>query len=367
MTSRFTAGLAAGLLVAGLALPAFAQSLTYGSGGLERANFNARGVKPMLSAVSKATEGRVKFRSLFGGTVVKLDTTLQGIRDGVVDSGFVITSFHPSELPHLSMLGEMSALSTDAHASAGAANEILRKHCTACQEDIAKQSQHAVFSWSTSPMSMVCVADIKDSSELAGKRVSVISSGDSRWAVALGMSPTRTAISDLASSLQLGRSDCAIVPINWIRSYGLLDLAKSVITLPQGVGAAAIPLSISTKAWQALSEADRAAIESTIADNLYTWLQDAYLDADADVRKQTESKIRYIDQDDAMQAKWQAYQASEIDALIELAKRRNLPDAEKFVREAAEVFRRWHEQHLPVFKGKPEVYAEIFRREVLGQ
>ncbi len=346
---------------------AAAQTLTYGSGAPERANFHTHGVKPMMQAIGKATDGRVQFRGLYGGTVVKLDTTLQGVRDGIVDSGYLILSFHPSELPQAGMLAEMNALSTDPFAAAGAANEILYKHCESCRRDFEKQGQQAVFAWATSPMAMVCTGAVKSSADLVNKRVSVIGSGESRWATALGMSPTRTAISDLASSLQLGRSDCAIVPINWIRSYGLVDIAKSVITLPQGIGAGAIPLTISNKAWSGLSDADKAAIRNTVADNLHGWIKGAYLSADDEVRAQTKAKISYIDQDEAMAKAWTAHQAKEIDALIELAKRRNIPDAERFVKDAAAVFRKWHEVHLPVFKNDPKAYAEILKREVFGQ
>lgn len=346
---------------------AHAETFTYGSGAPERANFHARGVKPMMQAISKATNGRVQFRGLYGATVVRLDTTLQGVRDGVVDSGYLILAFHPSELPHAGMLSEMSALSSNPYAAAGAVNEIFFKHCEPCRNDFEKQSQQAVFAWATSPMSMVCTGNVKSAADLANKRVSVISSSESRWATALGMSPTRTAISDLASSLQLGRSDCAIIPINWIRSYGLVDIAKSVITLPQGIGAGAIPLTMSNKAWSSVSDADKAAIRNTIADNMHAWIQGAYLSADDEVREQTRSKISYIDQDPAMAKAWTEHQAKEIDALIELAKRRNIADAEQFVKNAAAIFRKWHEVHLPVFKNDPKAYGDILRREVFGQ
>ena len=344
-----------------------AESFTYGSGAPERANFHTFGVKPMMQAINKATDGRVQFRGLYGATVVRLDTTLQGIRDGVVDSGYLIMAFHPSELPHAGMLAEMSALSSDPYAAAGAVNEIIYKHCEECRKDFAKQGQEAVFTWATSPMSMVCTGNVKSAADLASKRVSVISSSESRWATALGMSPTRTAISDLASSLQLGRSDCAIVPVNWIRSYGLVDIAKSVLTLPQGIAAGAVPLAISAKAWDKISDADKAAIRNTIAENMHGWVKDAYISADDEVREQTKSKITYIDQDPAMAKVWTEHQAKEIDALIELAKRRNIPNAEQFVKDAAKVFQKWHEVHLPAFKNDPKAYGEILKREVFAQ
>lgn len=361
----FVAILGAALSLATGAAPA--QILTYGSGAPERANFHEKGVKPMMGAITEATGGKVKFRGLYGGTVVKLDTTLQGIRDGIVDSGYLITSFHPAELPHVGMLGEMSALASDPFAAAGAANEFLFKHCEACREDLAKQGQEAVFMWATSPMSMVCAGNMSEASDLRDRRVSIIGSGDARWASALGMAPTRTAISDLASSLQLGRSDCAIVPINWIRSYGLTDIAKTVFTMPQGIGAGAIPLAVRAETWAKLPPEHRQAIQAAVAQGLYSWIEGAYLDADKEVREQTGDRIRYIDEDAAMTKAWEAHQQQEIQALIELAKRRGIAEPEKFVNDAAAVFRKWHDEHLPRFAGKPEVYAEILQKELFGQ
>ncbi|HLS51851.1 MAG TPA: hypothetical protein VK032_07645 [Burkholderiaceae bacterium] len=367
--SRLSFKLFSGVLIGGaLSLStAGAATFTYGSGSPAAANFHVNGLNPMMDAITEATDGRVSFRKLYGGTVVRLDTTLQGIRDGVIDSGYLVSTFHPAELPQVSLIGEMSAFSSNPYAAAGAANEILYKHCPNCKAELEKQGIDAVFSWATSPMVMACTSNINNAADLEKKRVSVIGSGDSRWASALGMSPTRTAVSDLASSLQLGRSDCAIIPTNWIRSYGLGDIVKSVITIPQGIGAAALPLALSTKASKAISAEDHETIRKVVADNLYNWIKHSYVDTDAEVRAQTEDKIRYIDEDDEISARWQENQTHETEALIELAKRRGIDNPEQVVNDMIAVYQRWHTEHLPKFENNPEAFGEILYQEVFAQ
>ena len=71
-----------------------AATLTYGSPVPEQALFNREGVVPFLKGIERVTEGRVTFRGLFGGTVVKMPTVLPSIRDGVVNAGFVVLAFY---------------------------------------------------------------------------------------------------------------------------------------------------------------------------------------------------------------------------------------------------------------------------------
>ena len=348
-------------------MPAHAQTFTYGSPVPEQALFNREGVVPFLNALDEATEGRVNFRSLFGGTIVQMPTVLSAVRDGVVDSGFVVLVFYGSELPYASLMASTTAFGTDPIASMGALNEAFFVGCPQCLDDMKEQGQIPLFLNSTTPVRMQCTSEIAGSGDLEGLRVSVIAPPEARWAEALGMSPVRTSISDLLVSLQLGKADCALVPISWAQSYGLIDVVDGVIDMPQGIPGGAVPVSLSLSAWERISEDDRAAIIETAAQWVLPYVERAYIEADNGVRPALEEAAAFVAPDAAMQAKWTDYQAAEIDALAALAAERGIEDPEAFAQNVAEIYRKWHEEHLPVIQDNPDAMAQILMETVYSK
>lgn len=349
------------------AIPAQAETFTYGSPVPEQALFNREGVVPFLGALEEATEGRVSFRGLFGGTIVKMPTVLSAVRDGVVDSGFVVLVFYGSDLPYASLMASTTAFGTDPIASMGALNEAFFVGCPQCLDDIKQQGQIPLFLNSTTPVRLQCTSEVSGSDDLEGLRVSVIAPPEARWAETLGMSPVRTSISDLLVSLQLGKADCALVPISWARSYGLIDVVNGVIDMPQGIPGGAIPVSMSLSAWDRISEQDRAAIIETSAQWILPYVERAYIEADNGVRPALEEAANFVPADAAMEAKWTDYQASEIDALAALAGERGIEDPQAFAQNIADIYRKWHEEYLPVIRDNPEAMAQILMDTVYSK
>lgn len=348
-------------------MPTGAETFTYGSPVPEQALFNREGVVPFLNALEEATDGRVRFRGLFGGTIVKMPTVLSAVRDGVVDSGFVVLVFYGSDLPYASLMASTTAFGTDPVASMGALNEAFFVGCPQCLDDMKAQGQIPLFLNSTTSVRMQCTSAIAGSADLEGLRVSVIAPPEARWAETLGMSPVRTSISDLLVSLQLGKADCALVPISWAQSYGLIDVVESVVDMPQGIPGGAVPVSLSLSAWERISDEDRAAILETAAQWVLPYVERAYIDADNGVRPALEAAATFVVGDDTMQTKWIDYQASEIDALAALAAKRGIEDPEAFAQNIAEIYRKWHEEHLPVIRDDPAAMAQILTDTVYSK
>ncbi|MEM6460704.1 MAG: hypothetical protein AAF724_02185 [Pseudomonadota bacterium] len=367
MLKKLAAALA--LAVGGWAvtMPSQAETFTYGSPVPEQALFNREGVVPFLGALEDATDGRVSFRGLFGGTVVQMPTVLGSVRDSVVDSGFVVLVFYGSDLPLASLMASTTAFGTDPVASMGALNEAFFVGCPQCLEDMKQQGQIPLFLNSTTPVRLQCTSEIGGSEDLEGLRVSVIAPPEARWAETLGMSPVRTSISDLLVSLQLGKADCALVPISWARSYGLIDVVKGVVDMPQGIPGGAIPVSLSLSAWDKISEEDRAAIIETAAQWVLPYVERAYINADNGVRPALEEVAAFVPADAAMQSKWTDYQAKEIDALAALAAERGIENPQAFAENIADIYRKWHEEHLPVIRENPDAMGQILMETVYSK
>lgn len=370
-TKKIMKALSVGALVMGVSYSAVpevqAASFTYGSGVPDRSSANKKGVYPLMDKIAKATDNRVTFKRLVGGTVVKLTKTMPAIADGVVDSGFMISQFYPADLPYASLLGALTGLGTDPYATIGALNEIYFTACPECQKDFNKKGLYPLFIQSADPIVMQCTKKISSPADLKGLKVSHSASPEARWAETLGMTPVRSRISDILSALQLGQTNCVLAPLAWMRSYGFADSIKSVIDYPQGVITGAVPLVMGKKAWGAISAKDKEAIKNIMPGAIFDYVHDAYVLQTGAVKKSVEKRINFSSGGEQLAKMFKAYSAKEKDALIALAKKRKLANGEELVNKMAAIMEKWHTVHLPKIQGNREGFAKVLKAEVFDK
>jgi len=363
---RHAIALAVLALASGTSL-AGAQTLTYGSGVPERSGANRFGVLPMMQRITEGTDGRVSFTPILGGQLVSIPGGLRGIADGVVDSGFFLTQFHPAELPAASLMSEVTGLGTDPFATIGALNEAFFVTCDACRADMRESGLVPLLLQSATPLTMQCTRPVATLADLQGLRVSTIGQPEARWAASLGMVPVNTSIADILTGLQLGQTDCTLVGTSWIRSYGLEDTVKGVIEMPQGIIAGAVPMAFNAGAWGRIDAADRAAMVDLMPRMLWDYVADAYVSPDEAVRADLAGTIAFVPGDAALAAAWQTFQTGEQTALVALARERGVGNAEELVAAIVEVFRVWHEDLLPEFDGDPAAFERIARERIFSR
>lgn len=366
--STLPASLAAALLVAGMTTSlAHAQNYRYGSFVPERSSANRVGVFPLEKKITAATSGRVKFTNLVGGTVLTPRNTLSGIRDGVVDAGFMVSQFHTSDLPYASLLAGFTGFGTETFATLGALNEAYFIACKKCREDFAKQNLVPLFAQSATPLNMICRKDVGSMAALKGLRLSAIGATELRWGALLGMTPRRQNFRQFVQAMQLGQTDCFMGPPAWIVSYGLTDVAKSVITMPQGVIVGAFPMVFNKASIAKMSAADRKALAANMAGWAFDYVKGAYVDGDAAARKALAGKVKFVKGGAAMQSKWVGFRKSEIAALIKLAESRKLENPKQLVETIAAIFTKWHTEYLPDFKGDRAQFVKVLNERVFSK
>lgn len=365
--SKFMKRIGVALALVLAASPVFAETLTYGSGVPERSSANRAGVLPLLEKITEATDGDVAFTPVLGGQLVSIPGALQGIADGVVDSGFFITQFHPAELPAASLMSEVTGLGIDPYATMGALNEALFVVCEQCREDFRKIGVVPALIQSATPLTMQCTTEVSSMEDLAGLKVATIGRPEMRWATSIGMTPVRTSISDILSGLQLGATDCALIGTAWIRSYGLEDTIKSVIEMPQGIISGAVPLAFNAGSWETISKEDRQKIVDLMPATLWDYVTGAYVDSDAAVKESLSGKVTFNPGDEALAEAWTAFYAGESVALKEVAESRGIENADELIDQVVEVFRVWHEELLPEFEGDRDAFIKIANDRIFSK
>ena len=77
---------------------------------LRQMNQREPAVAAYAKAVDAASNGEIKFKMFVGGALLNLQSTLQGLRNGVADAGFLVMTYWPAELAHQKLLGELALL-----------------------------------------------------------------------------------------------------------------------------------------------------------------------------------------------------------------------------------------------------------------
>ncbi|MFD0388382.1 hypothetical protein ACFQ4K_11980 [Tistrella bauzanensis] len=301
------------------------------------------------------------------GQLVSIPNAFDGIRDGVVDSGFFITQFSANQLPYSSLISEMTGLGGDPYATMGAINEILFVGCQNCRDEMRVAGIVPLLMQSASPLATMCTRPVASAADLAGLRASTIGSPEARWARALGMTPMRTSIVDILPALQLGQSDCTIIGTSWIRSYGLEDTVKGVIDMPQGIIAGAAPITFNRDSWARIAKEDQARIIGLMPAAVWDYVTNAYLLPDAEVKAALSARIPFAPGDDEMHRRWAGFQEGEVAALKALARDRKLADGDAVVDRMVATFRIWHERLLPAFKGDRAKFEAVLNERVFSK
>ncbi|AFK53641.1 hypothetical protein [Tistrella mobilis] len=341
-----------------------AKTLTYGSGVPERAAANRLGVLPMLDRLTQVSDGEIRFTPILGGQLVSIPGGLPAIRDHVVDAGFFLTQFHPADMPAASFMAELTGLGTSPLATIGALNEIFFTRCPACMADMARQNVVPMMIQSATPLVLQCTGQVSDAPDLAGLRVAVIGQPEMRWIEALGAIPVRSSVSDILSALQLGQADCGLLPLSWIRSYGLQDTIRSVIDRPQGIITGAVPLAINADTWSTLPQTTRQKMIAAMPGIIHDYVTSAYVGPDDAVRGEMAERLHVSDGGPTLAAAWASFQKAEPTALIEAARAHGLENPEGFVAMAVETFRIWHEDLLPRFTDDPDTFTALLKARV---
>ena len=352
---------AAFLAVAG---PGDAAELRYGTATPDAAPLHKDVVVPVLKSIEKDTAGAVTFAIFPGGQLINFKTALKGIRDGIVDAGFVGFSLAADDMPHASMVATMLPFSIDPLAATGAFNDLMLVSCKECIEDLKKNGVVHVFGGAGAPYYLACKPAVKSVADLKGLKIGTVNPTLSRWAEALGMAPTKVDLTEFAQALQFGRIDCATVPMAWMKDYGLTNIVKSVVDQPAGVPIGASALMVNGGKWEKISKKDRQTIMRLGPAGDFAFPTVGFLDSDKQVRRQAEAKgIAFVKVADVATA-WRAFQKSETPAIVKVAAGRGIKDPEAFVDRMIAVIEKWHVKLKPEFGDDREKFIAVLQREV---
>lgn len=234
-------------------------------------------VPEVTKRVAERTKHKVEFVEGYGGAMVKVFDTLEGVQSGIIDIGGYCLCFEPSNLPlHafqvMTPFGPSSAVQ-----SLKVAQAVYDKvpYMTKVFEDKYRQKFLALMT--DNNYNLGTSFEWNDISELKGKKLSGAGL-NLKWLEFVGATPVQTNLPEVYSSLQTGvYSGLIMFPSAWL-SFKLYEPAKYYTEI--GFGAITwYGLTVNSARWAKLPKevqdiilevAKEASVRSgTIADDLY--------------------------------------------------------------------------------------------------
>lgn len=257
----------AALVAAAFAFPAAAQQsvLRFNSWLPPTHPITVLTLKPWMAEVEKATQGRVKFEFTASSLGIP-PNQFDMVRDGIVDAAITVHGFTPARFP-LMQLGELPFLSKLSEPLSVAMWRVTQKYFMAKDEHAGTQlltvwtSQPGLV-WSAKP----AIRTLKD---WEGVKLAGVSSITLDISKALGAVPVRApGPAQAVEMLKRGTVDAVYLDTSSFLDFNMGGTVKYVVDFPKGIYASTLPLMINRAKWNAISAADRAAIERLSGESL---------------------------------------------------------------------------------------------------
>jgi TRAP-type transport system periplasmic protein len=264
--ARFAAVMTAGATMASLAaLPAQAQTITLTASTWAAASHPV--TQTMVAwgqEVERVTAGRVKVR-LLPKPVATPAGTYDAVRSGVADVSFSVHGYTPGRFV-LTKLAELPLMGASAETTSVAYQRVHDRH-------LARAGEHEgvkVLALFTHGPGMVFSSQrpVLEPADLRGLKFRVGGGMSHDIGMALGAHVTLKPATEAQELIRAGVMDGAFFPAEAITTFGLQTLVKHVTEVPGGLYNTSFVMLMNLERWQALPNADRAAIDSVSGEKL---------------------------------------------------------------------------------------------------
>lgn len=214
-------------------------------------------LETMFDNVRAQTDGRVNMKINPSGSLVDAKGVIGALQSGLIDAGFIVPVYVPSEVPVNNVLSNTAIFMEDSVAVTGALNEMVLRHCPDCIKEYKDLGTVYLASYGTTPYHMMCNREVNKTDDLKGLKIRSAGSAYSRWITRLGATPVSMTNPETYEGLQRGQVNCMYGSLAWLKSLSIWDVAKNVYLKGAGAygGGSLIAFNIDT--WNEISADDR--------------------------------------------------------------------------------------------------------------
>lgn len=312
---------------------------------------------------------------VFGAELLSLGEIPQGVTDGVVDIGLVVTPYFPAEFSEINLAANASMLATSGTPTewpgpvAGLAiTEYMLFHCPDCQEQMKERNQVFMGTGAGMPYWLLCNnTRIESQADLKGKKIRA-TANFGRWAEEMGATAVSIGANDVYEALAQGVVDCTAMETVQLTNFSLADVVTSVTAGVPGGIFNGLGVNINRDTWQSLNQADKdamfeAAIESHAA---YTWEFNRI--GLENWEKLDEWGIEGVMADDALIEATNAFVQSDLEVVnSQFVEKYGVSGVSAKLAKIAELTEKYKGVVAGVESNERETWAQIFRDEIFSK
>jgi len=174
--------------------------------------------------VKERTDHEVRFIKAWGGSVAKVDGTIEAVQNGTLDIGLVPIGFEQSRAGLLNYSAFIPFTTPDPVVQAAVSNRML-KEVPALQESMKRYNSHVLGAMVSEAYGVMTTFDWNTTEELKGKRVAMAGTNAPLF-MAIDSVPVTLGIGDHYQAMQTGLADGSLFYISGMEAFKLKEAAK---------------------------------------------------------------------------------------------------------------------------------------------
>lgn len=331
----------AGAATAFLAVaPAIGAELIYSSHTPDTHSDNSIVAKAFFDRITAATNGEQTFKIMGGGVLAAGTTAHNAVRTGAVDSAILIYSYMPSDLPVLSLLGDLYGGET--RVSAAATTEALLLGCDQCKEEEKKHNFFVLQNVATTSYAFLCASQpVMSLADLAGKKVRG-SGAMAKLAGELGATPVNASYQEIYEGLQRGSLDCSVLDPGNLEAGQFWDVAKAVTLAPLGTFNSIGFVAVNRDVWGGFTEQQKRAWLDSAAQSVVDYSRNTMSRSIAAIeRSKSEKGVKFYEPAQDLLDAVQKFHDGNLASLLATAKDRGVKDPQAISDAYQKAYAKW--------------------------
>ena len=210
-------------------------------------------VKLFLEEIEKHTNGRVQIDVFWAESLLKGKEILKGVKDGIVDIGFINTAYYPGQLVVNGSIVTFPRGPVQ-YDYIFEVNTRIIEEIPEFKLELQESNQKLLYYYPSTPMSVACREPITSFEDFKGKRIRA----PGRWFLVqvegTGATPVSIPWGDTYMALQVGTIDGVYTGLESIHRAKLEEVAPNIFTMKELWGATIFYYTINIDKFNSLPE-----------------------------------------------------------------------------------------------------------------
>jgi TRAP-type C4-dicarboxylate transport system substrate-binding protein len=269
--------------------------------------------------LAEATNGEINFEVIVGGALIPAQSTMQGVADGLAQSGFHTATYTPSDLPVSNAVADMGFITPDPFVMAFAWSDFMMNEPVGFND---WRDNGVLFGggYAVPEYNFICRNPVSTLEEMKGLRVRMPGGGWARFGQAIGVVGVNVPSNEIYTAFERGSVDCTASDTSHLTGGAtLMEVAGGVTTLAMSPFYAGVTWAYNPDFWASLTPEQRRTVFDVSAESLAR-LQVAYaLEASEARELAAENGIAIVEPDASLQEAYDTWVAEGVGDMAGIA------------------------------------------------